>query len=89
MDCLQTIKEGIAHYAPSNNFFLRLNFVFHDETYKRDDLLGKVLLPFVVSFSISGLFQNTINDGENMFVIMFLYSLTQATQAYKDTKNNL
>ncbi len=48
------------------------------ETLKRNDELSNILVPFIVSFSISGLFQNTINDGENMFVIMFIYSLTYA-----------
>jgi len=36
------------------------------------------VLPFVVSFSISGLFQNTINDAENMFFIMFMYTISQS-----------
>mgnify|MGYP003330508379 FL=1 len=45
------------------------------ETYKRDDEFSELMIPFLISFSISGLFQNTINDGENMFVIMFVYSL--------------
>lgn len=47
------------------------------EMWKRNDAIGTVLLPFVISFAVSGLFQNTINDGENMFVIMFLYALSQ------------
>lgn len=47
------------------------------EVWKRNDDLGGGLFPFVISFAISGLFQNTINDGENMFVIMFIYSLSQ------------
>ncbi|PIK14696.1 O-antigen ligase family protein [Halobacteriovorax sp. JY17] len=46
------------------------------EAFKRGDEFSNILFPFIISFSISGLFQNTINDGENMFVIMFLYSLT-------------
>ncbi len=53
-------------------------FFWFMEVYKRNDDFGFILIPFVISFSISGLFQNTINDGENMFVIMFFYSLTQA-----------
>ena len=53
------------------------------EVFQRSDDLGFILVPFVVSFAISGLFQNTINDGENMFVIMFLYSVTQATKNLK------
>jgi O-antigen ligase len=53
-------------------------FFWFWEVLKRSDHFGLIMVPLVVSFAISGLFQNTINDGENMFVIMFLYSLTQA-----------
>lgn len=53
------------------------------EVWKREDDLGIILLPFVISFAFSGLFQNTINDGENMFVIMFLYSLSQIKNKVK------
>jgi O-antigen ligase len=45
------------------------------EMYKRNDEFSELMIPFIISFSISGLFQNTINDGENMFVIMCIYSL--------------
>lgn len=48
------------------------------EVWKRNDNFGLVVLPFVISFSISGLFQNTINDAENMFFIMFMYTLSQS-----------
>lgn len=50
------------------------------EMWVRTDALGVILLPFVISFSISGLFQNTINDAENMFFIMFIYTLSQAAK---------
>ena len=53
------------------------------DMFRRDDDLGKILLPFVISFAISGLFQNTINDAENMFVIMFLYTVSYATRGKK------
>ncbi len=59
------------------SFFLFIFYWFKDALSKDDDL-SIVVLPFVTSFMISGLFQNTINDGENMFVIMFLYSLFYA-----------
>lgn len=48
------------------------------EVLKRDDQLTVIFIPFLISFSISGLFQNTITDGENMFVIMFFYAMIQA-----------
>jgi len=53
------------------------------EVWKRTDAMGIVLFPFMISFTVSGLFQNTITDGENMFVIMFIYALSQA---FKDNK---
>ena len=47
------------------------------ECYKRDDLVGKLSFPFVVSFLISGMFQYTFGDGENLFLIMGMWSLLQ------------
>ena len=66
-------------------FFSILIFVgfWIKEVWSREDDLSVVLLPFVISFAIAGLFQNTINDGENMFVIMFIYSLSQINKKVK------
>ena len=47
------------------------------EVWARADDLTIILIPFLVSFLFSGLFQNTITDGENMFVIMFIYTVSQ------------
>lgn len=47
------------------------------EVWTRADDFSIILIPFLVSFLFSGLFQNTITDGENMFVIMFIYTVSQ------------
>lgn len=47
------------------------------EMYYRDDLWGMVIFPFVIGFIVSGLFQYTFGDGENLFLIMSIYSLSQ------------
>ena len=59
------------------SFTLFIIFWFY-EVYRRRDDISVIFLPFIVSLAVSGLFQNTITDGENMFVIMFIYALTQA-----------
>ncbi|ATH06687.1 hypothetical protein BIY24_01655 [Halobacteriovorax marinus] len=53
------------------------------ETYKRNDELSQIMTPVIISFLVSGLFQNTINDGENMFVLMFIYSLCYSIEKGK------
>ncbi|MCY4524947.1 MAG: O-antigen ligase family protein, partial [Halobacteriovoraceae bacterium] len=63
--------------------FLML-FLFHIfwflEMFKRDDLLANITAPFVIAFFISGLFQYTFGDGENLFLIMAVWSLSQMDQ---------
>jgi O-antigen ligase len=56
-------------------FFLLFHFFWLFETYTRDDLYGKIVFPFVVSFCVSGLFQYTFGDGENLFLILGIYAL--------------
>ena len=46
------------------------------EMYKRDDLIGKLAFPFVASFIVSGLFQYTFGDGENLFLIMGVWMIS-------------
>ncbi|WP_127717784.1 O-antigen ligase [Halobacteriovorax sp. HLS] len=47
------------------------------ESYRRDDFIGKVTFSFVVSFLVSGMFQYTFGDGENLFLIMGIWMLSQ------------
>ncbi len=46
------------------------------EMWRREDWIGDMILPFVVSFSVSGLFQYTFGDGENLFLITAIYALS-------------
>jgi O-antigen ligase len=59
--------------------FVLFLFFWARESYlkiKNDDIVGYIVLPVIVSFVVSGLFQYTAGDGENMFFIMGLYSLS-------------
>ncbi|MCP4914356.1 MAG: O-antigen ligase family protein [Oligoflexia bacterium] len=47
------------------------------EMYRRFDLIGWIGFPFVSSFIISGQFQYTFGDGENLFLIMGFWMITQ------------
>ncbi len=47
------------------------------EMYKRDDILAKIGLPFIIAFLVGGLTQSTIGLGINLFFIMAVYSITQ------------
>lgn len=59
-------------------FLLILFHVFWlKETYLRDDIVGFVTFPFVVHFTLSGQFQYTFGDGENLFLIMAVYAISQ------------
>lgn len=46
------------------------------EMWRRDDWVGDLVLPFVISFCVSGLFQYTFGDGENLFLITGVYALS-------------
>jgi O-antigen ligase len=47
------------------------------ETYKRNDIIGQVSFVFFISFFTSGLFQYTFGDGENLFLIMGVWMISQ------------
>lgn len=47
------------------------------ELYKRNDIIARIGLPFVITFLLSGLTQSTIGLGVNLFFIMGVYSVTQ------------
>jgi len=46
------------------------------EMWRRNDWIGDMILPFVVSFSVAGMFQYTFGDGENLFLITAIYALS-------------
>ena len=47
------------------------------EMYRRDDLMARLTFPFVIGFTISGQFQYTFGDGENLFLIMTVWAFSQ------------
>ena len=47
------------------------------ELIRRKDIFGKIGPAFVVALFVSGQFQNTITDSENMYLIMSFYALSQ------------
>lgn len=47
------------------------------EMYKRQDIIAKIALPFIVVFLVGGLTQSTIGLGVNLFFIMAAYSVSQ------------
>jgi len=58
-------------------FILFFHFFWLLEMYGRKDEVGFLVFPFVVSFIVSGMFQYTFGDGENVFFIMSIYALSQ------------
>jgi O-antigen ligase len=51
------------------------------ESWNRSDHWSPLMVTAVTGFFISGLVQSTIIDGENMFVVMFLYAISQISPA--------
>lgn len=80
------------HLASTGFIGLVLLLLFHIfwtiETYKRKDLIGFVLFPFTINFFFSGQFQYTFGDGENLFLIMALYALSQINLRVNETQHN-
>lgn len=48
------------------------------ENFKRDDLISRLTFPFIVSFIVSGQVQYTFGDGENLFLIMTIFMISEA-----------
>lgn len=72
------------HLGSTGFVGLLLLIIFHvfwiRETYLREDLIGFVCFPFVINFLLSGQFQYTFGDGENLFMIMAVYAISQLPQ---------
>jgi O-antigen ligase len=64
---------GILGFA----FFCLFLFYWIKESYLRNDWIGGTSLAFISTLIISGLFQYTFGDGENVFLIMIVYSIGQ------------
>lgn len=66
------------HLGSTGFIGLVLLILFHlfwlKEVYVRDDLIGVISFPFVINFFLSGQFQYTFGDGENLFLIMAIFA---------------
>lgn len=60
-------------------FFMMWHVFWFIEMYKRDDLIARIALPFIVVFVVGGLTQATFTLGANLFLIMPVYALTQVS----------
>lgn len=58
-------------------FFVLWHGYWFWEMYKRDDLIARIALPFVIVFIVGGLTQATFTLGANLFFIMPIYAITQ------------
>lgn len=47
------------------------------EMYRRNDVIAKIALPFIIAFLVGGLTQSTMGLGVNLFFIMAAYSFSQ------------
>ncbi len=75
------------HLASTGVFGLIALLLFHIfwffETTKVADEVGAITTAFIISLFVSGQFQYTIGDGENIFLIMAVYMLFQVYSFYK------
>lgn len=58
-------------------FFMLWQIFWFIEMYKREDLMAKIAIPFIIAFIVGGLTQATFTLGANLFIIMSFYALTQ------------
>lgn len=58
-------------------FFMGWQIFWLIEMIKREDLIAKIAIPFIVAFIVGGLTQATFTLGANLFFIMGFYTLTQ------------
>lgn len=63
-------------------FFMLWLFFWFAEMLRRDDLVGKIGLAFIIVFVVGGLTQATFVLGANLFFIMPVYALTQINSKF-------
>lgn len=78
---------GTAHNnfleALANNgilgFLLLLAFhvIWFTEMWKRNDLIGTIVIGFIINLFVGGQVETTLSDGETLFFIMFIYAWSQ------------
>ncbi|MBF0363734.1 MAG: O-antigen ligase family protein [Oligoflexia bacterium] len=70
--------EALASTGACGFLILLLFHIFwFIESIKRRDVVGNITWPIIIALFVSGQFQYTMGDGENMFFIMNLWSLSQ------------
>ncbi len=57
---------------------LAFHFLWFFEAYKMGGAMGSTMMAFVVSLFVSGQFQYTLGDGENLYLVMMVYMLWHA-----------
>jgi len=60
-------------------------FLWSMELWRRHDIFGACLLPFLVAFVVSGQFEYLF-DANNSFLIFFLYSISSCTGRLSETR---
>jgi O-antigen ligase len=58
-------------------FFMLWQILWFIEMLRRDDMIGRIGVAFIVVFVVGGLTQATFTLGANLFFIMPIYALTQ------------
>ena len=58
-------------------FFILWQGFWFVEMYKREDLIARIAVPFIIVFIVGGLTQATFTLGANLFLIMPFYALSQ------------
>lgn len=56
------------------------------EMFKRDDIIGRIGVPFIICFIVGGLTQSTISLGINLFFVMAAFALSQVKKDYFQVK---
>ena len=56
---------------------LAFHLLWFREAYKMGGPIGNTMMAFVVALFVSGQFQYTLGDGENVYFLMFIYMLFQ------------
>jgi len=63
---------------------LAFHILWAKELLWRRDVLGKIFLPILLAVFISGQFQYTLGDGENLFLLMGFYLISQIKKVGTD-----
>ena len=69
----------LEHLASAGIFgalaFILFSVLWIWDGYRREDVVGRIMFPVSISFSVSGTVQYTFGDGENLFFLMLVWAL--------------